>query len=75
MSVSGVSLYFCVQCVCSTLLYPSLCRNDDQDKEPMINTKIIQMGNQQVRMPIYGSVLGGVRLCLKAQAWCDIGHV
>ena len=49
--------------------------NDDQHKEPMIDTKIIYMGNQQVRMPIYGSVLGGVRLCLKAQPWCDIGHV
>jgi len=30
---------------CSILLYPSLCWNDDQHKEPMINAKIIQMGN------------------------------
>ena len=33
----------------STLLYPSLCWNDaetdDQRKEAMIDTKIIQMGN------------------------------
>ena len=31
----------------STLLYPCLCwiDDDDQNKEPMINTKIIEMGN------------------------------
>ena len=29
----------------STMLYPSLCWNDDQHKEPMIDTKIIYMGN------------------------------
>ena len=34
-----------------TLLYPSLCWNDaetDQYKEPMIDTKIIQMGKKTV---------------------------